>query len=134
MFTLRSSFFQGRPPKSVNMFWRRIPVSSIPIDDPKAFEAWIHGQWEIKEALLEGYAQNGRFPADDGQHPEKGPEEVGAKVKVVKGPGFIETRVRLIHWYELGLIFVVPLLLGGASYFLAKIYNLAVYGNSRGLG
>ena len=82
IFTLRTSYFQGRPPKSVNMFWRRIPVSDIPVDDLKAFEAWLKGQWQIKEDLLEGFVQNGRFPADEGQDSEGIPAINGKRCKV----------------------------------------------------
>ncbi|KAF8533795.1 hypothetical protein BDD12DRAFT_863490, partial [Trichophaea hybrida] len=32
-FTLYSTFFQGRPPKSVNMHWRRFAVKDIPLTD-----------------------------------------------------------------------------------------------------
>lgn len=81
------------------MYWRRIPVSSIPFDDLKVFEIWLRDQWQIKEDLLEGYARNGRFPADDGQNFESS--------KVVKGAGFVETKVKLAHTYEIGQIFVV---------------------------
>ncbi|KAL8692252.1 MAG: hypothetical protein Q9218_002686 [Villophora microphyllina] len=103
IFTLRSTYFQGRPAKSVNMYWRRFPVSSIPLptssnpspQESEAFSNWLLTRWKEKEALLEGYAQNGRFPADEG-HDMEGDPSVG----MVKGAGFIETEVRLAHWYE----------------------------------
>ena len=52
--------------------------------------------------LLEGYAQNGRFPADEG-HDSEGEPGVG----MTKGAGFIETEVKLTHWYEILQIFSV---------------------------
>ncbi|KAL8800818.1 MAG: hypothetical protein Q9223_007256 [Gallowayella weberi] len=110
IFTLRSTYFQGRPPKSVNMYWRRFPVSSIPIpvsSDPspqerEAFSNWLLARWKEKESLLEGFAQKGRFPADEG-HDSEGEPGVGMS----KGAGFIETEVRLAHWYEILQIFSV---------------------------
>lgn len=53
--------------------------------------------------LLEGYARDGRFPADDGQDIEGEPG-----VGMMKGAGFIETEVKLAHWYEVLHIFSVP--------------------------
>ncbi|KAI4092703.1 MAG: hypothetical protein L6R37_007539 [Teloschistes peruensis] len=111
IFTLRSTYFQGRPPKSVNMYWRRFPVSSIPLptrSDPspqesEAFSNWLLARWKEKEVLLEGYARDGRFPADDGQDIEGEPG-----VGMMKGAGFIETEVKLAHWYEVLHIFSVP--------------------------
>ncbi|KAL8926105.1 MAG: hypothetical protein Q9172_001933 [Xanthocarpia lactea] len=110
IFTLRSTYFQGRPAKSVNMYWRRFPVSSIPVptsSDPspqerEAFSNWLLARWKEKNMLLEGYARNGRFPADEG-HDSEGEPSVG----MTKGAGFIETEVRLAHWYEILQIFSV---------------------------
>ncbi|KAL8713716.1 MAG: hypothetical protein Q9220_002242 [cf. Caloplaca sp. 1 TL-2023] len=114
IFTLRSTYFQGRPPKSVNMYWRRFPVSSIPLpassssaepspQEVQAFNEWLLALWREKEALLEGYARNGRFPASD----EEGEKGEG-------GGGFIETEARLRYWYEIPQIFavVVPVFAG----------------------
>ena len=117
------------------MFWRRIPVSSIPVDDLKAFEVWLKDQWQIKEDLLEGYVQNGRFPADDG-HDSEGEPAINGRPgsKMIKGAGFIETKVKLAHTYEIGQIFVVLAAFAAVFNVLAQIYNLAVYGSLRGPG
>ncbi|MCJ1320117.1 hypothetical protein MMC15_005454 [Xylographa vitiligo] len=121
-FTLRSTYFQGRPPKSVNLYWRRFPVSSIPVDDVKAFEQWVNKVWLEKEDLLEYYTQNGRFPdADEGQDLSKGAD-------APKGVGFIETEVRLAHWYESGSIFIFLAVYALFGNILAKVWNLAIYG------
>lgn len=93
-FTLRSTFFQGRPPKSVNLYWRRFAISSIPLDDAKEFEKWLSRRWEEKDQLLEYFSQTGRFPTDNGATAEK-------------TEGYIETEVKLVKWYEIGQIFVV---------------------------
>lgn len=119
-------FLQGRPPKSVNMYWRRIAISDIPINDPKQFESWLVDQWRTKDDLIEHYIQNGRFPADDGQDPPS------AHAK--KGAGFIETEVKLAHTYEVGQIFVVLAACALVANILAKIWNLAIYGNLTGRG
>jgi len=135
LFTLRSTLFQGRPPKSVNMYWRRFAVSTLPIDDPKKFEAWLMKQWQIKDNLLEQYVQNGRFPADEGHHSEKELAINGnTGTKVPKGAGFIETEVKLAQWYEIGQIFVVLAALGLVFNIGAKLWNLVIYGTLIGRG
>lgn len=93
-FTLRSTFFQGRPPKSVNMYWRRYHISDIPLDDSKEFGDWLKQRWEEKDQFLEGFSRTGRFPADDAATGEKTQD-------------YIDTQVRLMKWYEIGQIFVV---------------------------
>ncbi|KAH0544408.1 hypothetical protein FGG08_001434 [Glutinoglossum americanum] len=129
IFTLPSTYFQGRPPKSVNMYWRRFPVSSIPVDDQKAFEQWVLDRWIEKDALLERYLQNGRFPADDeidedGQLPANGNDEKQG----AQGAGYIETDVRPAHWFEIGQIFVVISAFGLVINVLAKAWRLLFYG------
>lgn len=79
IFTLRSSMFEGRPPKSVNMHFRRFKLSDIPIDDDKAFEVWLRNRWREKDYLLEHFARYDRFPEDSSwmikqrQQKKKGP-------------------------------------------------------------
>ncbi|KAI8299816.1 hypothetical protein K4K61_010343 [Colletotrichum sp. SAR11_59] len=89
-FTLASTYFQGRPPKSVNFHWRRFRVADMPLHDQKEFDAWVRERWYEKDALMEEYLVNGRFP----------PSEDNKK-------GYIETEVRLKHWWELSQVFVV---------------------------
>ena len=117
------------------MYWRRIRISDVPVEDLKAFDSWLLRQWQIKEALLEGYAQNGRFPADEGEHSEQDSEgHDKSNSKLVRGAGFIETRVQLAHWYDVGQIFVVLLAFALLCNVLAKFYNLVRYGTMVGLG
>ena len=110
-------------------------MSSIPVNDPEKFQAWLVEQWRIKDALLEQYVQNGRFPADDesdsqGQHTvNDGPEH-----KISTGAGFIETEVKLAHWLEIGQIFVVLAAFALITNIEAKMWNLAFYGNLKGSG
>ncbi|KAF2484563.1 acyltransferase-domain-containing protein [Neohortaea acidophila] len=64
IFTLRSVYFQGRAPKSVNMHWRRFAVKDLPIDDADAMGDWIMQRWREKDELIEAFHQTGKFPAD----------------------------------------------------------------------
>lgn len=117
------------------MYWRRFAVTSIPVDDPARFEAWLVEQWRIKDRILEQYVQNGRFPADDGQEPQS--ELTNGKkssAEELKGAGFIETEVKLAHWYEIGQIFVVLAAFGLVFNVGAKMWNLALYGSLVGHG
>ncbi|KAI9779146.1 MAG: hypothetical protein M1839_007681 [Geoglossum umbratile] len=130
IFTLPSTYFQGRPPKSVNMYWRRFAVSSIPVDDQNAFEQWILDRWIEKDDLLEQYLLNGRFPADDGSD-EVLTNGSGGK-EVPRGAGYIETDVRPAHWYEVGQIFVVLLAFGLVINVVVKMWRLLFYSSSIG--
>ncbi|TKX21723.1 acyltransferase-like protein 3 [Elsinoe australis] len=65
IFTLRSSLFEGRPPKSVNMYWRRFRISDIPIDDTEKFSQWLRQRWIEKDFLLEHFQRHGTFPEGD---------------------------------------------------------------------
>lgn len=94
LFTLRSTFFQGRRPKSVNLHWRRFATKDIPLDDPKAFEQWLLQRWREKDDLLEYYLEHNRFPAD------KGAQINGGK------NGYIETEVKTANPLEFMQIFV----------------------------
>jgi hypothetical protein len=103
IFTLRSTFFQGRRPKSVNMYWRRFAVSEIPINDPTNFDHWLLERWREKDQLLEGYLQTGRFPANDGE--DEAPNGTISS-KGAEGEGYIETEIRAKHWFEFLRIYI----------------------------
>ena len=64
IFTLRSVYFQGRPPISVNMHWRRFAVKDMPLDDKDAMYEWVLQRWREKDELIEAWAKTGKFPAD----------------------------------------------------------------------
>ena len=98
IYTVKASYFGGRPPKSVNMYWRRFAISSIPLNDSRAFEHWLRARWTEKDNLIEYYYQHGHFPADVGV--DKGPDG-----KTRRGAGYIETQVRPSRWYEFLQIF-----------------------------
>ena len=113
------------------MYWRRFAVSKIPIDDPKAFEKWVNKVWLEKEALLEHFKENGRFPADEGEERTEDDAdggEIGSTKGDLKGTGFIEVEVRLGHPLELAQIFVVLGAYALVANILAKFWTLFVYG------
>lgn len=64
IFTLQSSMFEGRPPKSVNMHFRRFRIANIPLDNDKAFDVWLRNRWREKDYLLEHFVRFNRFPDD----------------------------------------------------------------------
>ena len=99
IFTIQASYAQGKPPKSVNMYMRRFSLSSIPIDDAKAFELWLRVRWLEKDSLIRRYNNTGSFPADtgvsimpDGTH--------------LRGCGYVESSIKPFHWYEFLQVFL----------------------------
>lgn len=116
------------------MYWRRFATSSIPINDPAKFELWLKGRWWEKEALMEFYLQNGRFPADEGHDSGGEPANGSTGLKMIKGAGYIETTVRLGRWYEVGHIFSILASFALTANILAKIWNLVFYGSLVGKG
>lgn len=101
-----STYFQGRPPKSVNFYWRRFRVADIPLESAEAFDIWLREEWNKKDALMEGYMNEGRFPA-----------MAGSKVD------FVETSVNLRQPWEILQIFVVVGILGLAWKNVCKAYS-----------
>ncbi|RYP93585.1 hypothetical protein DL770_000327 [Monosporascus sp. CRB-9-2] len=91
-FTLSSTYFQGRPPKSVNFYWRRFALADMPLDSAEEFDRWLRERWYEKDALMEQYVSTGRFPANG----------AGAKTE-----GYIETEVRTRYWWEFLKIFTM---------------------------
>ena len=98
IYTIESSFLSGRPPKSVNMYWRRFQISKIPLDDINTFDIWLRARWAEKDALMEHYMRTGRFPADEGV--DETPEG-----EIRRGAGYIETQVKPHNWYEILQVF-----------------------------
>ena len=110
IFTLRSSFFEGRPPKSVNMHWRRFHIDSIPIQNTKAFEVWLRNRWREKDYMLEYFNRNNRFPAEDfwKDHLEMSAlqSQSGKSIRTAPRPAVqIETEVKSGNWNEFVKIF-----------------------------
>ena len=113
-FTLRSTYFQGRPPASVNMHWRRFAISSIPTDDPEAFQKWLLDRWREKDKLLEAYYTTGRFPAATSR---------GAG-KALSERTYVETQVKLRSPIEILQIFMVLLTLALLANVVEKLFRM----------
>ncbi|KAF2397281.1 acyltransferase-domain-containing protein [Trichodelitschia bisporula] len=105
IFTLRSSMFEGRPPKSVNMHFRRFRISSIPIDNDDAFALWLRNRWREKDYMLEHFARHNKFPSDSLWLTKPNPKPCPARV--------IETDIRPNRMEEFLAIFA-PLTAVGA--------------------
>jgi hypothetical protein len=111
IFTLRSTFFEGRPPKSVNMHWRRFHIDSIPIQNTKAFEVWLRNRWREKDYMLEYFNRNNRFPAEDFWKDHLDMDSAsshngGKSIRSVPRPAVqIETEVKSGNWNEFVKIF-----------------------------
>ena len=126
IFTVGASYFGGRPPKSVNMYWRRFRTDSIPVDDPKKFELWLRQRWMEKDKFIEDYLRTGRFPADRGTSKD-------TQGKFITGTGHIEAEIKPKYWYEflqvfapIGLFALVLYMFYGAlpNEFLQKIKSI----------
>lgn len=111
IFTLRSSFFEGRPPKSVNMHWRRYHISTIPIHNTKAFEVWLRNRWREKDYMLEYFQRHTRFPAEEfwkdhldvGDHSSQSDKQT---IRTRPRPAVqIETEVKSANWNDFVKIF-----------------------------
>lgn len=109
IFTLRSSFFEGRPPKSVNMHWRRFHIDSIPIQNTKAFEVWLRNRWREKDYMLEYFNRHNRFPAEEywKDFLDMGDRSSQSQsIRNVPRPAvIIETQVKSGNWNEFVKIF-----------------------------
>lgn len=98
IFTLKAGYLEGRPPKSVSMYWRRFALKDIPIDNEKAFELWLIARWREKDLLIENYLIHGHFPADTGVSKT-------SQGQIKRGAGRLTVDVRSSHWYEFLQIF-----------------------------
>ncbi|USP75275.1 acyltransferase-domain-containing protein [Curvularia clavata] len=114
IFTLRSSFFEGRPPKSVNMHWRRFRLADIPYENTHAFEVWLRNRWREKDYMLEYFNRNNRFPAEDfwknhldmDARSESSRSNGNKTIRTVPRPAVqIETEVKSGNWNEFVKIF-----------------------------
>ncbi|KAF1949273.1 acyltransferase-domain-containing protein [Byssothecium circinans] len=109
IFTLRSSYFEGRPPKSVNMHWRRFHIDSIPISNARAFEVWLRNRWREKDYMLEYFNRHTRFPAEEfwKEHLDMGDRSSQSQsIRSVPRPAItIETEVKSGSWNEFVKIF-----------------------------
>ncbi|KAK7567014.1 hypothetical protein IWX91DRAFT_207461 [Phyllosticta citricarpa] len=91
---------EGRPPKSVNMHWRRFRISEIPIDNPEAFEVWLRNRWKEKDHYLDYFSRTGHFPS---QEPWKA--KSSKEIREIKPARAIEAEVKSGSWGEFLAIF-----------------------------
>ncbi|RFU26219.1 hypothetical protein B7463_g10122, partial [Scytalidium lignicola] len=124
-FTLHSTYLQGRPPKSVNMYWRRFAIADMPLDDPHKFDLWLREKWYEKDALMEQYINTGRFPEFESA------VNGNATKDTVKGK-FIETEVKAGHWWEVLRVVQVLAAFALVANLLARVWNVVFYGNQKG--
>lgn len=101
IFTLKSSILEGKPPKSVNMHWRRYRISDIPVDNAEAFSRWLVNRWREKDYMLEYFGKNGHFPA--GSSAEALPRLQGKLPR--QHSKCIETQIKGEGWNEFLTIF-----------------------------
>ncbi|KAF4121914.1 1-acyl-sn-glycerol-3-phosphate acyltransferase [Geosmithia morbida] len=90
LYGLITTYFQGRTPKSANMYWRRFRVEDIPLDDQETFDEWLREEWYKKDAFLEGFHENNRLPP-----------MVGTENK------YVETAVRTRHEWEIFEVYAI---------------------------
>ena len=98
IFTLKAGYLEGRPPKSVSMYWRRFAVKDIPLHSEKLFDLWLTARWREKDLLMEHYLQFGKFPADKRAARYK-------SGKLLRGCGHMEVPIQASRWYEFLQIF-----------------------------
>jgi lysocardiolipin and lysophospholipid acyltransferase len=113
-------YLQGRPPPSVNMYWRRFAIADIPLHDHDAFDLWLRERWYEKDALIEHFLTTGYFPAST--------SSTSSDPSDISEDGHIETEVRLSHWSEVGNIFVVLAAFGLVANLGVKLWNLILRG------
>jgi lysocardiolipin and lysophospholipid acyltransferase len=111
-------YLQGRPPPSVNMYWRRIAIADMPLDDHDKFDLWLRERWYEKDALYEYFLTHGQFPSATAE--TNGLTNGDGKGK----EHFIETEVKLADTWEVGNIFMVLAAAGMAANLGYKVYNL----------
>lgn len=120
VFGLRTIYFEGRQPKSVNMHWRRFKVSDIPTHDHKAMEEWVLKLWREKDDIVDYYQRTGRLPADaDAVHIEGEAKANG---------GYIETEVKPTGPFEIVQVFTPVLAMAFIGKILIKLVNFVTTG------
>lgn len=90
----------------VNFYWRRFAISEIPLDDQKEFDAWLYKRWQEKDKLLDEFVETGMFPPFEQESALNGKAVNGKRsVTVGSNEGYIESDIRLVHWFEVFKIF-----------------------------
>jgi lysocardiolipin and lysophospholipid acyltransferase len=105
------------------MYWRRFAVADMPLDDHDKFDIWLRERWAEKDAIMDGFITSGRFPPSKSIAVTNGINK-GEKV----GDGFVETEVKLAHWWEIGNIFIVLATVALITNLGARAWNTLLYG------
>lgn len=87
------------------MYWWRFTIKDIPVKDESVFRDWLLARLREKDALLEHYAHNGRFPSE---------EDTTTAINGIKksnNADYIEGRVQLRNSFEVLQIFAPPAVL-----------------------
>ena len=124
-YTLRSVFFQSVPPPEIHLHLRLFKQSEIPFgkvssqdgagrgaeaspEEVAEFDGWLRERWVEKDAMMDAFYRDGRFPP------------AGKGVKTTKP---VEVPVRLRNFWEAGnaFCFFVPV---GAWYVWRKTAKL----------
>jgi lysocardiolipin and lysophospholipid acyltransferase len=113
-------YLQGRPPPSVNMYWRRFAIADMPLHDHEAFDVWLRERWREKDDLMNKFLDDGRFPTTNSL--------ANGNAKSASNDGNIETEVKLAHWWEVGNIFVVLAAFGLVANIASRVWNFVLYG------
>jgi lysocardiolipin and lysophospholipid acyltransferase len=100
-------------------------MSSIPLDDPEEFDKWLMKRWREKDALMEQYMVNGRFPSSPIY--ERSIIGFQSKKEKVEEAGFIETEIKQVNWWDFLQVFVVLGIFGMVANILACSWNLFMY-------
>ena len=98
------------------MYWRRFAVRDIPLDNQEKFDLWLRERWCEKDGFMEEYMRTGRFPAS---------KEATSETKADHN-GYIETEVKLAHWWDMGSLVFVWGGLALAIYMLRKVWSWVV--------
>jgi lysocardiolipin and lysophospholipid acyltransferase len=104
------------------MYWQRFALKDMPLDDAEKFDLWLRQRWQEKDDLMEQYLTTGRFP------PNASATNGASTNGSVKEDGFIETEVKLGHWWEvlkMGVVLATAALITNIG---ARVWNLVLYG------
>ena len=96
-------------------------MSTIPLDDQKAFATWLSERWNEKDQLLQEFMETGRFPADAELTSKDGTGQTKAD------NGYIITEVQLERWYEVGQPFVTLAAVALIADILSKLWNMLLW-------
>jgi len=128
LYNMTSVFYLGRPPKSVNIHWRRFKIADIPVEDVDGMQKWILDRWMEKDELLDVFSKTKKFPYDPSAFAV---DEVDNQSSD-KGRGFIESKIRMRSTMELAQVYIPILTVVLIINILYKLYNFVMTGRFGG--